>query len=446
MNMKKERFTNYTVFSVIVAAIGGFLFGYHTAIISGALIFLVPAFHLNAFDEGFVVSFILLGALGGALISGMLADRLGRKKTILLTALLIILGATIISTASTYLLLSLGRFITGIGVGLITMTGPLYIAELSPPHYRGRFVSLFQFASTLGILAAYAVSLYYSDEGRWRLMFAVGIIPALIQIWALFFIPETPAWLLVNNQEQEAIGVFKKLRRDKQWQTHLKEMKHSAHSHKKGGWSALFGPKVRFVVLIGILINCFQQVTGINAVIYFAPKIFQEAGFASAFAAIFASLGVGLVNVVFSCLSVWLLDKLGRRPLLLWGMLGMCVSLLVLSLAFFSHSSLINLIAVISLMTYVASFAIGLGPIPFLLLSELYPLKIRGKAMTLGIMSNWFFNYLVSLVFLDLMKDMGAGGTFCLFAAVGFVALWFFWRYIPETKGKSLEEIEASMS
>lgn len=424
---------------------GGFLFGYHTGIISGALIFLGPAFNLTPIDEGFIVSIILLGAIAGALISGMLADWLGRKKTILLTALICILGATIISVSHSFFLLSLGRAITGLAIGIISLTAPLYIAEISPPHYRGRFVSLNQLAISMGILAAYSISLLYSGEGRWRMMFAIGIIPALIQIWALYFIPETPSWLLVKRQEKKAIGVLQKLRRDTDWKEHLSEMKRTAAPQKRGGWSALLKPQLRFVLLIGILLNCFQQITGINTVIYYAPKIFQVAGFGSAFGAILATLGVGVINVIFSVLSVWLLDKVGRRPLLIWGVAGMVISLSVLALAFFIQSELIDLIAIISLMTYVASFAIGLGPTPALLLSEIYPLKIRGKAMTIGTMSNWFSNYLISLTFLDLMQKLGSAGTFCLYAAIGLVALWFFWHYIPETKGKSLEEIEASL-
>ncbi len=442
----RERFTSYTLFSVIVAAMGGFLFGYHTGIISGALIFLAPAFNLKAIDEGFIVSIILLGALGGALISGTLADWLGRKKTILLTALIFILGATIISVSHSFFFLSVGRAVTGLAVGIISLTAPLYIAEISPPHYRGRFVSLSQLATTIGILAAYTVSLFYSNEGAWRMMFAVGVIPALVQIWALYFIPETPPWLLIKHQEKKAIAVMQKLRSDSEWKEHLSEMKRSAAPQKKSGWLALFNPKLRSVLLVGIFLNCFQQITGINTVIYYAPKIFQIAGFESAFGAILATLGVGGVNVVFSIAAVWLLDKIGRRPLLIWGVGGMVVSLFVLTLAFFTESQLIDLITLVSLMTYVASFAIGLGPIPSLLLSEIYPLKIRGKAMTVGTMSNWFFNYLVSFTFLDLMQHLGSAGIFCLYAVIGIAALWFFWRYIPETKGKSLEEIEASLS
>ncbi len=441
----KDRYTTYTLFSVIVAALGGFLFGYHTGVISGALIFLAPAFHLTPLDEGFVVSIILIGALAGALISGTLADKLGRKKTILLSALIFILGASIIAAAPTFTIVILGRAVTGLAVGLISLTAPLYISEISPPHYRGRLVSLFQLGIAIGFLVAFAVNLAYADQGNWRMMFAVGIVPALIQIWALLFIPETPPWLLVNHREEHAIAVLKKIRQDRDWKSHLNEMKKSASPHKRGGWSELFKPHLRFVLLIGILLNCFQQITGINTVFYYAPKIFQLAGFASASGAISATLGVGLVNVLFTSLSLWLLDKWGRRPLLIWGVTGMVVSLLVLSLAFFTGSELIDLIAIISLMVYVASFGISLGPIPYLLISEIYPLRIRGKAMTVGIVSNWLFNYLVSLTFLDLMKYLGSGGTFCLYAAIGVIAVWFFWRYIPETKGKSLEEIEASL-
>ncbi len=441
----KYRFTRYTLLSVLVATMGGFLFGYHTGIISGALIFLAPAFDMTPIAEGFVVSIILLGAVAGALVAGTLSDWLGRKKTILLTALICILGATMISVAHSFFFLSFGRALTGIGIGIISLNSPLYIAEISPPHYRGRFVSLNQLAITLGILVAYAVSLIYSNAGQWRMMFAIGVVPALIQIWGLIFIPETPSWLLMKQQEKKAVGVLQKLRRDTDWKAHLGEMKKNAAPQKRGGWAVLLKPQLRFVLIIGILLNCFQQITGINTVIYYAPKIFQIAGFGSAFGAILATLGVGVVNTIFSVVSVWLLDKLGRRPLLIWGMAGMVVSLSILAVAFFTQSELIDLIAIVSLMIYVASFAIGLGPIPALFLSEIYPLKIRGKAMTLGTMSNWFFNYLISLTFLDLLDKLGASGTFCLYAGIGVLAFWFFWRYIPETKGKSLEEIEEQL-
>ena len=443
---KEGHFTPFALFSVIVAAMGGFLFGYHTGIISGALIFLAPAFHLTPINEGFVVSIVLLGALAGAIAAGTLADRFGRKKTILLTAFIIILGTLITSLAPSFGILSLGRAVTGVAIGIISLTSPLYIAEISPPHYRGRFVALNQFGTTVGILAAYTVNLIFADQGDWRLMFGVGAIPALVQIIALSFIPETPAWLFLKNQPQKAVSAIQRLRSDSEWKEQLRKMKKSASKEERIGWKALLKPQVRFLLLMGILLNCFQQITGINTVIYYAPKIFQEAGLSSAFGAILATVGIGIVNVLFSALSVSLLDRLGRRPLLICGVVGMILSLLVLALAFFTDLQWVDRIAIISLMAYVASFAIGLGPTPSLLLSEIFPLKIRGKAMTLGTMSNWFFNYLISLTFLDLMYHLGSGGTFCLYAGIGIIALWFFWRYIPETKGKSLEEIEASLA
>jgi sugar porter (SP) family MFS transporter len=434
-------FTPYALFSVLTAALGGFLFGYHTGIISGALIFIAPAFHLSPLDEGFLVSIILLGALGGALIAGTLADHFGRKKILFLTALIILVGTATTSLAPSFGLLCLGRAISGIAIGMISLTSPLYIAEISPPRYRGRFVALNQFGTTIGILAAYVVNLIFAGQGNWREMFAWGAAPALVQIVALCFAPETPAWLFLKHDAKNAFCNMGRLRSDLEWKNELSEIEKSTLGKEKMGWKALFNPQVRFLLFIGILLNCFQQTTGINTVIYYAPKIFQEAGLSSAFVAILATVGIGVINVLFSALSVSFLDRWGRRPLLIGGIIGMVFSLATLAAAFFTDVKWIDRIAVVSLMTYVASFAIGLGPIPSLMLSEIYPLKIRGKAMTLGTMSNWFFNYLISLTFLDLMSHLGIGGTFCLYAGVGLVALWFFWRYIPETKGKTLEEI-----
>jgi MFS transporter, SP family, galactose:H+ symporter len=440
----KERCSAFLLFAVVISAFGGFLFGYHTGIISGALIFLTSSFHLSIVDQGMVVSIILIGALIGSLVAGVLADRIGRKWTIAITSVLFIGGAAAISLSESYTVLLLGRFISGLGVGVISVAGPLYLAEVSPPHYRGAFVACYQLAITIGILVSFLINYVYASSADWRWMFAIGIFPALFQGLAIFFLPETPAWLFKHGFESRGIKALKRLRNDKEWTRQIEAMKVSASPHKKGVWKALFSPKLRYVVIIGFCLSVFQQITGINTVIYYTPKIFQMAGFASATGAILATLGIGAINVLVTIFSTWLLDKAGRRILLLIGAGGMTLCLAFLSLSFYLHSSMIDIIAVISLMGYVAFFAIGLGPVTWVILSEIYPLKVRGKAMTIAIFGNWLFNYLVSLTFLDLIGKLGSQGTFLLYAAISAVAFWFIFRFIPETKGKSLEEIERS--
>jgi sugar porter (SP) family MFS transporter len=272
------------------------------------------------------------------------------------------------------------------------------------------------------------------------------MFPSLIQFFSLFFMPETPAWLFKHHFSERAKQVLQKLRKDKEWMKSVAEMKSSADPHRRGEWKALLHSKLFKVVMLGVVLSAFQQITGINTVIYYAPKIFQSAGFTSATAAIFATLGIGIINVIATLISVKLLDQAGRRRLLLIGIAGMALSLAFLALAFFSSWEKIDQIAVISLMAYVASFAIGLGPVTWVLISEIYPLKVRGKAMTIATFVNWVFNYLVSLTFLDLIASLGSSGTFALYAAISAIGFWFVLQFIPETKDKSLEEIEAEFT
>ncbi len=438
----KERCTAFLLFVITAAAFGGFLFGYHTAIISGALIFLTPSFQLSIIEQGMVVSIILIGALIGALSAGALADRMGRKKTMALTSFLFIIGATTIALSDSYMVLLWGRFISGLGVGVISVAGPIYLAEVSPPHYRGACVACYQLAITIGMLISFLVSYFLAAAADWRWMFAIGIFPAILQMFSLFFLPETPPWLFKHGFEEQGIKVLQRLRKDKEWIHQIKAMENSASSHKKGTWKMLFSSQLRYVMIIGFCLSVFQQITGVNIVIYYAPKIFQTAGVASATGAILATLGIGAINVLATLFATWLLDKAGRRILLLIGIGGMVLCLALLALAFFLNTSMIGTIAFFSLMGYVAFFALGLGPVTWVVLSEIYPLKIRGKAMTVAFFGNWLFNYFISLIFLDLIGGFGPGGTFLLFALISAISFWFVYRFIPETKGKSLEEIE----
>jgi len=438
----QERCTAYLLFVISVAVCGGFLYGFHTGIISGALLFLTTSYQLSTFDQSMVVSIILLGGLGGASVAGMLADRFGRKRTIALTALLFCAGTLVTALAHSYAMLLLGRFISGLAVGAISVSGPLYLAEVSPPYYRGRFVSLFQLTIALGILASYAVNGIFAESGDWRWMFAVGIFPAAVQMLALFLLPETPAWLFKKGLDVPALSTLKRLRRDSHWIHQVEAMKRSAKEHQKSAWKILFSPKLRFLLIIGLVLSMFQQVTGINTVIFYAPTIFSEAGLSSAKEAIFASLWIGGINIIATLLSVWLLDRVGRRVLLLIGCAGMGLSLAFLSTAFLLKPAFIDKMAVGNLMAYVCFFAIGLGPVTWVVLSEIFPLKVRGVAMTVTLFANWACNYLVGLTFLEMIAAFKPFGVFCIYAVMSFIAFWFIYRFIPETKGKSLEEIE----
>ncbi len=413
---RKYQFTWYSLFVSCVAALGGLLFGYNTSVISGVLLFITRDFPLTTLQEEVIVSTLLLGALLGALGGGILADRLGRKKTLFVTLALFLVGVLTLTEAGGFSALLIGRFISGLAVGIVSMAVPLYIAEMSPPENRGALVSLNQLCITLGILLAYIITFSFSPEGNWRAMFGFALLPILVQFIGLFFIPETPHWLL----------------------SHHKKEAHDTSAHT--GWKELFSPTVRKPFLIGIGVAVFQSITGINTVIYYAPQIFELAGFGQAQTALLATILVGVINVIITILSLWLIDRLGRRPLLIGGLIGMALSLLLLGISFLSHSS--GTIAVAALLLYVAFFAVSLGPVAWLIISEVYPLGIRGRAMGIATFSNWLCNYFVSLTFLSLIQWLGSSSTFWLYAIICLLGLWFVIKLVPETKGKTFEEIQ----
>ncbi len=442
MEVHKEKPTPYLLFAVSLAALGGLLFGYHTAVISGALLFVATHFHLSIVDQGVVVSVLLLGCIAGSWIGGILADRMGRRKTLMIAAVVFVIGALLLAVSPNYAWLLIGRIVSGGAVGLVSLAAPLYIAEISPPRLRGSFVSLYQLAITIGIVFSFLVDYFLSSQGSWRWMFLIGALPACVQGICLSQVGETPPWLMKQGRKGEAIALLQKLREGKNWMNQIEGIQAAALQPQAGGWKILLNPKLRFVLLIGLFLSGLQQITGINTVIYYAPTIFEFAGIASASSAIAATVAVGIVNVLATIVAVYLLDRVGRRLLLIIGVVGMTLSLALLSLSFLLPA-VKEMLALVSLMGYVSAFAISLGPVTWVLLSEIYPLKIRSRAMTLAIFANWSCNYLVSLTFLDLVHHWGPEGTFLLYALISGVGLWFIVRFIPETRGKSLEEIES---
>lgn len=443
--LKKTEFTPYTILATAVATLGSFLYGFQTAVISGVLPYLSKHFSLTVWEEGFVVSILLLGAIIGVIFAGTIADRFGRKRAILLPAFLFFIGTMISSYVDGIAQFMIGRFITGFAVGLSSITVPLYLAEIAPAKSRGAFVSIHQLVVTVGVLVAYIVNYYFSTTGAWRDMISAGLIPAAAQFFLVFFICDSPSWLHSHGFDSKAIEALKKLRKEDGWQEQLDRMTKLQPTSMKVGWGALLSPKLRHVVILGVVLNMFSQITGINSIIYYTPKIFAQTGYNNVSMAIFASIGIGVINVLASILSVYLLDKIGRKALLLFGIAGMAISLLVLSTTILLGSSYTPQISLISLIIYVGGFAVGLGPVSVVLISELYPLRIRGRAMGIATMSNWCFNYALSLVFLDLMTLFGAAGVFLLYAVLSIASGLFVHLFIPETKGKTLEEIEASL-
>jgi sugar porter (SP) family MFS transporter len=438
--MKQQKFTNFSLFVSIVAAIGGLLFGYNTSVISGALLFLKGSFNLSTFNQEMLVSIILIGALFGACFGGMIADKLGRKFTLLLTSVLFIFGTFIAMSADSLRVLFMGRIIIGFAIGIVSVATPLYIAEMSDPKHRGALVSLNQFGVTIGILLAYIINYAFAIDSDWRAMFGFAIIPSIILFILLFFIPETPTFLATHGKKIKALKILKKIILNPT-SSEIDSIE-SINQEKAVSWSHLFEKSVRPALFIGIGISIFQQVTGINIVIYYAPTIFQLAGFESAPSAILASMGIGTINVIMTFIALWLIDLVGRKPLLKVGISGMVISLIVLGFVFLLKGSLVSLISIISLMAYVSFFAIGLGPIAWLIISEIYPMGIRGRAMGIATFANWTFNYLISLSFLTLVDLLGKSFTFWLYAIIGILALWFVIKKVPETKGKTLKEIQ----
>jgi sugar porter (SP) family MFS transporter len=429
------------------AALGGLLFGYDTGVISGALIFIQKAFALSTFHQELVVSVVLVGACVGALSGGRFADRFGRRTMLVFTALVFIAGALICAAAQDVTMLIVGRAIVGLGIGFASSTVPLYISEVSPASARGWQVSLFQFAITVGILAAYLVDYAFAGSGNWRWMLGLAVVPGAALGLGMLVLPESPRWNAQRGNVQKARSVLVKVRGTENVDAELREIEATlTQAHEHGRISDLWLPEVRLAMAIGIGLAIFQQVTGINTVIYYAPKIIQAAGISSASGAILATAGIGLVNVVMTVVSMWLIDRVGRRPLLLTGIAGMVAALGVLGYAFYSpvHGHSFATVAVVTLMCYVAMFAISLGPIFWLLIAEIYPLKIRGSAEGVAAGTNWAANFLVSVTFLTLVETIGASWSFWLYAVLAVGAWIFSFALVPETKGRTLEEIEAA--
>ena len=443
-NVREDNSSGFVYVAAAISALGGMLFGYDTGVISGAILFISKDFSLTQLQVEIVVSCVLIGALIGAMTGGVLADRFGRRRVIIATATLFVGGAILTALSPTFTLLISGRIIVGAAIGVASFTTPLYISEVSPVKIRGRLVSINQVALTSGIVISYLVDYALADIQGWRWMFGLAAVPAAILAVGMFWLPESPRWLVSKNLIDSARTVLERIRRTKDVGTELDDIQ-SSLAVQSGGWRDLFTPLIRPALIVGVGLAILQQITGINTVIYYAPMIFEFTGAKSASASILATIGVGVVNVAMTVVALLLVDRVGRRPLLLIGLTGMIIGLGVLGLAFQlpSLSGSLGWIAELSLMLYVGAFAIGLGPVFWLLISEIYPLKIRGVAMSVATSANWGANLFVALTFLTLIQATGRSSTFWIYGLVGIGAWLFTWFYVPETKGRSLEDIES---
>jgi MFS transporter, SP family, galactose:H+ symporter len=432
-----------------IAATGGLLFGFDTGVINVALPFLRKEFALSGDSEGWIVSSVLVGGLAGSLLSGRLADALGRKRINLLAALVFVVGSILTAVTPSAGILIAGRLLLGLAIGIVSFSVPLYIAEIAPSQIRGRMVTFFQLAITIGILLSYLCGYAFAEsEGNWRLMFGTGIIPAAILFGGMFFVPESPRWLVTKGRVAEADAVLGRLLDDDERRHELVQIQTGMANNAKPDWRELFSARLRIPLLIGIGIFLIQQFSGINAVIYYSTTIFGMGGFGTGTTSIMATVGVGVVNTLSTLVAVRFLDQWGRKPLLYTGLLGTAASLMTLAGAFYFRESispdLLRILSVGGVYVYIFFFAISLGPLGWLLISEVYPLRIRGFATSLGSSYHWFFDFCVSFSFPILAAtSLGTnGGIFMIYATVVLLGL-FFARYIVfETKGLTLEDIE----
>lgn len=438
------------VLTAAIAGLGGLLFGYDTGIIASAMLFIKGDFDLGDFEQGIVVGAVPIGAAFGAVGAGRLADVYGRRRTIIAAAAVFIVGALGSAAALDTLTLVLARLLIGVAIGFASATAPVYISEMAPPDVRGRLVTFFQLSVTVGIFVAYLVGLAFAPIDGWRWMLGLGVLPALALLVGMVRMPQSPRWLVMVGRDYEARATLEKIRsgREEDLTLEIEEIEEEV-SREPGGWSELKTPLMRAALTVGVGLAILQQVTGINTVIYYAPQIVQFTGVGDdqASAAIIATIGVGIVNMGMTVLAVRLLDRAGRRTLLLIGVAGMALSLFTLGLAFdgTDEDTFSSVLAIGSLMTFVASFAISLGPIFWLINSEIYPLRVRSKAASLGTTANWVSNFIVSLTFLSLIAAIGRSESFWLYGAISVVTWFFCWKLVPETKGKSLEEIQAEL-
>ncbi len=433
----------FVYIAAAIAALGGLLFGFDTGIISGALLFIREDLGLSAFLQSAVVSAILVGTIVGAGGTGPLADRYGRRAMTLVAAAVFVIGAIGSGLAPNVWFLIGSRVVLGVAVGSSTVLVPSYIAEIAPPDIRGTLSALFQLAITIGIVVAYLVNYALAEAEAWRWMLGLGAVPAMILGAGMFFLPDSPRWLVSKDRRDEARAVLQRARNSEQEVNDEMDDIEEAERQEEAGPGELLKPWVRPMLVVGIGIAMFQQLVGINTIIYYAPTIMEATGL-DASVSILATLGVGIVNVVFTLLALLLIDRVGRKPLLLAGLTGIALALAILGFGYLlpGLKGVVSYITFAGLVLYIMSFAASFGVVLWVVLPELFPLKVRGSAMSVCTILHWSSNLVVSLTFLPLIDAVGETAVFWGYGLISIGAFIFVYLLMPETKGRSLEQIQ----
>ena len=437
----------FVYFVSAIAAFGGLLFGYDTAVIAGAIGFIETKFQLSPAMTGWAASSAIWGCVLGAMAAGYMSDKFGRKKILIVTAILFAVSALWAAVPTTLNQFVIARIIGGIGVGAASMLSPLYISEIAPADKRGMLVTLYQLAIVIGINLIYFVNLLIAGSGTeqwnidmgWRYMLGSGIIPSALFLVALFLVPESPRWLASKNREDEAMKILEKVNGKMAATVVMADIKKTLNE-EQGTIRELFAPGLRTAMIIGVFLALFSQITGINAIIYYAPEIFKSVGFGTD-SALLQTVIIGITNTVFTFVAIKYIDKLGRRKLLLIGVTGMIVCLLGVGTVFYLQLSSGPLL-LIFILGFIASFGCSLGPIPWVIMSEIFPTKTRGIAMSIATLTLWIGVVLITQLTPVLLSEVGGAVTFWIFGANSILLLLFTYKMIPETKGKTLEEIE----
>lgn len=439
---QKPRYPAKVYLVAIVAAIGGFLFGYDTGVISGALLFLKQDFALTSTQQEVAVSSVLIGCLLGSLVGGRLSDWLGRRKTLIFMGLLFSIGALLTASVTDFPLFLLWRIVLGFAIGVSSFLAPMYIAEMAPPALRGGLVSLNQLLITAGIAISYWVDLAFAHGGMgWRPMLAVAALPGFALLLGMLFLPETPRWLAKQGRWKEAERALDHLSSDERHEE-MRAIREALRDTHQASLREFKRAGVVMALVAGIGLAVFQQLVGINTVIYYAPTIFGFAGFSSATGAILATSVVGVVNFLTTLITVLIIDRVGRRPLLLGGLIVMGIALVIMGTIFASGPSNAGYLILGALILYIMAFAIGMGPVFWLMSSEIFPTRLRARGASITTFFNWCANLLISITFLSFVNHIGLSWTFWLYAIFTVAAFLFCWFIIPETKGRNLEEIE----
>ena len=432
------------------AALAGLLFGLDTAIISGALKFISQQFGLQhkVYLQSYVVSCVLLGAVIGTIFAGVLCRIIGRKIVIIISGILFALGSLLSSTSNSVDALIFYRTLLGISVGMAVLTTPIYLSEIAPKETRGKIISLYQIMVYTGILLAYLIDTYFSYTGNWRWMLGVIAIPAIFMATFTVFLPRSPRWLMMANRSDKALAVLKKIRRANDIDSEMKEIKAAVSVKKANVLSLLRNKHLLKVTILGIVLQFLQQFTGINMVLYYAPKIFSLTGLHTNSQQMWATVSVGLVNVLSCIGAVYFVDRWGRRPLMLYGFLGMTLSMIGLSLMYYvgpENSMSIQVLTITFIMLFLITFGFSAGPVVWILCAEIFPIGIRDLGMVAAVLTNWISNFVLALSFLNIIYGIGPALTFGGFALINLAGVFIINLLLPETKNVSLEKIENNL-